>query len=91
MLLTARGSTGEKVTALRAGADDYLVKPFDFAELLARLEALNRRNGAHGVEALGPAPLDPAAAPSCCATRPSRSRRASTPSWPSWRRTAARS
>jgi DNA-binding response OmpR family regulator len=78
MLLTARGSTGEKVTALRAGADDYLVKPFDFAELLARLEALKRRSIR-------------AAAPSCCATRPSRSRRASTPSWPSWRRTAARS
>lgn len=43
LMLTARGTTGEKVTGLRAGADDYVVKPFDFDELLARLEALARR------------------------------------------------
>jgi DNA-binding response OmpR family regulator len=45
LLVTARGSTGEKVVGLRAGADDYLVKPFDFDELLARTEALHRRGG----------------------------------------------
>jgi two-component system OmpR family response regulator len=59
IMLTARGSTGEKVTALRAGADDYLVKPFDFDELLARLEALARRTGTRAAKAkLGSAELD---------------------------------
>ncbi|GAO02082.1 response regulator transcription factor [Anaeromyxobacter sp. PSR-1] len=58
LLLTARGSTGEKVTGLRAGADDYLVKPFDFDELIARIEALHRRGGASDVSALGPVTLD---------------------------------
>lgn len=48
LMLTARGSVGERVTGLRAGADDFLVKPFDFDELLARLEALRRRAGAGG-------------------------------------------
>jgi DNA-binding response OmpR family regulator len=43
LMLTARGSSGEKVLGLRSGADDFLVKPFDFEELTARLEALHRR------------------------------------------------
>ena len=42
-MLTARGAVGERVLGLRSGADDYLVKPFDFAELLARIEVLARR------------------------------------------------
>lgn len=44
LLLTARDSVEDRVTGLDAGADDYLVKPFEFAELLARLRALSRRS-----------------------------------------------
>lgn len=43
LLLTARDATSDRVQGLNAGADDYLIKPFDFAELLARLNALQRR------------------------------------------------
>lgn len=44
LMLTARGSIEDRVTGLSAGADDYLVKPFAIAELLARVEALGRRS-----------------------------------------------
>lgn len=43
IVLSAKRSTDDKVTCLRRGADDYLAKPFDLSELLARLEALLRR------------------------------------------------
>jgi len=43
LMLTALGSTGDKVRGLDAGADDYLTKPFEFEELLARVRALLRR------------------------------------------------
>jgi two-component system OmpR family response regulator/two-component system response regulator QseB len=43
LILTARDTTGERVAGLDAGADDYLAKPFDLSELLARLRALLRR------------------------------------------------
>jgi two-component system OmpR family response regulator len=44
IILSALGSTDERVKGLKAGSDDYLVKPFAFSELLARIEALQRRN-----------------------------------------------
>jgi len=45
LMLTARDAVNDRVEGLDAGADDYLVKPFDLAELLARLRALLRRHG----------------------------------------------
>jgi two-component system response regulator TctD len=45
LILTARGTVGDKVRGLNAGADDYLPKPFDLDELEARVRALHRRHG----------------------------------------------
>lgn len=50
LMLTALDQTDEKVGALRGGADDYLTKPFDFDELLARIEALARRGRGYPME-----------------------------------------
>ncbi|MDT8403420.1 response regulator [Sulfuriflexus sp.] len=47
LLLTARDAPSQRVAGLDAGADDYLVKPFDFDELLARIRALLRRKGSY--------------------------------------------
>ncbi len=44
IMLTARNTVGERVLGIRGGADDYLGKPFDFEELLARIEAVGRRS-----------------------------------------------
>jgi len=48
LMLTARDATADRVAGLDAGADDYLVKPFDYDELLARVRALLRRSPLYG-------------------------------------------
>ena len=62
LLLTAKDTVEDRVTGLRAGADDYLVKPFALDELLARVEALARRS--YGVKEpvirIGDLEIDPA-------------------------------
>ena len=52
LILTARSDTGDRVEGLDAGADDYLVKPFERAELLARMRALLRRRPPRGTASL---------------------------------------
>ena len=46
LMLTAAGSVKDRVEGLGLGADDYLPKPFDFSEMVARVQALGRRPGA---------------------------------------------
>jgi two-component system response regulator QseB len=58
MLLTAYGSITDRVTGLDAGAEDYLVKPFEIDEFLARVRALLRRHRSADVAAIGTATLD---------------------------------
>lgn len=63
LILTARDATGDKITGLDAGADDYLVKPVDLDELAARVRALARRaaGSAQPILQLGDLRIDPAA------------------------------
>jgi len=63
LMLTARGAVEDRIAGLDAGADDYLVKPFAFGELLARLRALLRRGPAERTPEIvvGDIVIDPAA------------------------------
>jgi two-component system, OmpR family, response regulator len=63
VVLTARGRVGDRIEGLDSGADDYLAKPFDFGELLARLRAVMRRAPAERPVAIeiGDLRVDPAA------------------------------
>ena len=58
LLLTARDGISDRVKGLELGADDYLVKPFDFSELLARIKSIMRRGKARNVEMLQLADLE---------------------------------
>ncbi len=58
LMLTARGEVADRVGGLEAGADDYLVKPFVLAELVARIRALLRRTAGAGVLRAGPLRID---------------------------------
>ena len=62
LVITARDSVADRVKGLDAGADDYLVKPFDLDELSARIRALMRRHGGRASPVIehGPLRLDPA-------------------------------
>lgn len=57
LVLTALGSVDDRVAGLNGGADDYLVKPFAFPELTARLEAISRRSAARPSSSLNVGPL----------------------------------
>jgi DNA-binding response OmpR family regulator len=72
LMLTARDTTADRVEGLDAGADDYLVKPFAFEELAARLRALQRRapNVQGAPLAIGDLVLDPATREVTVAGRP---------------------
>ena len=63
LVLSARGTWKERVEGIDAGADDYLPKPFEAAELIARLRAIIRRSAGHArpVIEIGPVSLDPRA------------------------------
>ena len=79
LMLTARDGIDDKVTGFRAGADDYLVKPFEIDELICRIEALRRRLDGHGASAalqFAGVVLDPATRTARRGDRPLRLHRA---------------
>jgi DNA-binding response OmpR family regulator len=61
LMLTARGETRERVLGLEAGADDYMVKPFEVDEFVARVRALLRRASGYAVVRCGDLEVDPVA------------------------------
>ncbi|HEX3597884.1 MAG TPA: response regulator transcription factor [Polyangiaceae bacterium] len=58
IMLTARGEVAERITGLDAGADDYIVKPFDLGEFLARVRARARREIGGNAMVIGPLMID---------------------------------
>jgi DNA-binding response OmpR family regulator len=72
LMLTARSEVNERIAALDGGADDYLTKPFDLGELLARVRALRRRADARGSMSMqiGPLVLDVVARKATLSGRP---------------------
>jgi DNA-binding response OmpR family regulator len=72
IMLTARGALDDRVKGLDLGADDYLVKPFAFEELLARVRALLRRRsaGASPILKVGPLVMDPVAHKVAASSKP---------------------
>ena len=71
LIVTARDSLDDRIRGLDLGADDYLVKPFEVRELLARMRAVTRRQHGQAVSVLtnGILKLDPATKEACCGER----------------------
>jgi two-component system OmpR family response regulator len=66
LFLTARDALTDRISGFKAGGDDYLIKPFAFAELVVRLEALLRRAGAEPAVEVGALRIDPRSHAATC-------------------------